>query len=127
MINSIGTWNWVLYDKYNSGQYTGINFYANNYSGSSPLLTSTVTTTANIWQYVTITRKGSTFTLYINGVSVSTETFAGAIDTGTPNGFQIGMGSAAAYVMKRYIEDFQFTKGLCKYSANFTPPIAEII
>ncbi len=49
-----------------------------SYHSSNPVVTSSTAVTAGQWAHVAATRAGSTFTLYINGVSVGTASFAGA-------------------------------------------------
>jgi hypothetical protein len=51
--------------------------------GSSYTVTDSGTPTLNGWDYLVLTRNGSTLTLYVNGVSVATGTANGALNTST--------------------------------------------
>jgi hypothetical protein len=54
------------------------------------IVTSSTTIAANTWYNATITRIGNSFTLYINGRSESTGTFAGSMNFNNNNGTYIG-------------------------------------
>ena len=54
------------------------------------ILTSSTTIAANIWYNATVTRIGNSFTLYINGRSESTGTFAGSMNFNNNSGTYIG-------------------------------------
>lgn len=81
--------------------------------------------TLNTWQHVAGVRNGTTYTLYVDGVSVATVTDATANPTANtapligrrwentlPNGFN------------GHIDEARITKGVARYTANFTPPTA---
>lgn len=83
---------------------------------------------ANQWQHHALTRSGTSWTYWIDGVVYYTFT-----DSGTPR--QLGwiwlgadggstVGSASASWWKGYIGGIRFTKGVARYSSTFTPPTA---
>jgi len=80
----------------------------------------------NAWQHVAVVRNGGTLTIYINGVSVATNTTLSTLslnDPGTsyvPN--IINQAAAANRGMQGYSSNFRFVKGTAVYTANFTPP-----
>ena len=90
------------------------------YSGSANnLLTSTAITT-NTWNHVAWVYNGTTLTGYINGVSGGTATPSFNI---TQNNCFIGrVGFAASGFMAGYVDELRITKGIARYTANFTPP-----
>lgn len=105
--------------------YSGnVTVWVNNYSGSVPLLTDPNLPPANSWVHYAVVRNGSSWTLYRNGTSVSTGTFSGVATTNTLS--QVGGNSEAggAYSMYGYLDDFRITKGLARYTTNFTSPTA---
>lgn len=73
----------------------------------------------NTWQHIAAVRSGTTLTLYLDGVNVgagfNTQNYTqqilgiGAILDGTHPSFG-------------YIDDVRITKGVARYTANFTPP-----
>lgn len=90
-------------------------------AGSARITGSGVT--LNTWSHVAVSRSGTSTRLFLNGVqtgSTYTDTnnyltparvWIGADDDGSPNAYFIG-----------YIDDLRITKGVARYTANFTPP-----
>ena len=80
----------------------------------------------NTWHHIAITRSGSTFTLWLNGVSQQTVTNSSAMfNTSTPY-VTVGNGDASAggfSPFTGYIDDLRITNGVARYTANFIPPI----
>ena len=89
-------------------------------------ITSSGTALNNAWSHIAFTREGNTFTLWVNGASEGTATFSGSLYWSPPNVY-IGSGndSAPSY-FTGYLSDFRITKGLARYTANFTPPASEL-
>lgn len=87
------------------------------------LLTSTATVTANTWNHVAFTRSGSTLRIFINGTI--DQTFTQNI-TMVDSGRALGIGWQTGYVngdtFYGYMDDFRITKGIARYTTNFTPP-----
>ena len=83
-------------------------------------LTSTVALTAAAFNHVAVTRVGSLFTIYVNG-KASAQTLAGG--SIPENGaFHIGKpGSVGTDVFDGYMAEFRWTKGMTRYTGNFTP------
>jgi hypothetical protein len=79
------------------------------------------TISLNTWSHVAAVRSGSTITLYVNGSSVATT-------NQTPNATSfayIGRVSSTSVpeVFNGFIDDLRITKGVARYTANFTAPI----
>lgn len=84
------------------------------------------TIVANAWQHVALTRSGSTWNLFMNGVLVGSG----------PETAPLGIANDVLYIgrdasrsansydrdFKGYIEGLRLTYGLARYTANFTPP-----
>ena len=79
---------------------------------------------ANTWYHLAFVRNGGVLSLYLNGVLQSS---AGAnVAPNTPTtGWSLFVGrfadSSPRYV-NGYIDDLRITKGIARYTANFTPP-----
>jgi len=78
------------------------------------------TISLNTWSHVAAVRSGSTITLYVNGSSVATT-------NQTPNATSfayIGRVSSTSVpeVFNGFIDDLRITKGVARYTANFTAP-----
>jgi len=84
-------------------------------SGSTPL-------TENVWHHIAYTRASGTHYLFLDGVLVGTSSGV-AQDYQESNPIYIGAynnGSATAFY--GYIDDVRITKGLARYTENFTVP-----
>lgn len=76
------------------------------------------------WYHIAAVRNGSTFTIYVDGTSRASTTNSSALYNAT-NNFTIGAESnTQAQYLNGYIDDLRITKGIARYTANFTPPTA---
>ncbi len=79
---------------------------------------------ANTWAHFAVTRNGTTFRAFVNGVSGGTVTGSSSIFHSTSNP-AIGIYlPTSLYPFNGYIDDFRITKGVARYTSNFTPPTA---
>ena len=79
------------------------------------------------WTFIAAVRNGSTLTLYVNGVSVATTTIGTVILNGSTLALiRCGAYQEASvfYYLNGYVDDLRVTKGIARYTANFTPPSA---
>jgi hypothetical protein len=85
---------------------------------------STGTVSPNTWTHVALVRNGSAWTLYLNGTSAWTGTSSATVVTRSTDIFRVGgpwpAGGPVDYV--GFLDDFRFTRGYARYTANFTPP-----
>lgn len=88
--------------------------------------TSTGTLTLNQWTHVAVTRTGNNFTIFLNGVLDSTYASAGG-SIGEQTSTSVGSFNSASYFFTGFIDDLRISKGLARYTANFTPPSATFI
>jgi hypothetical protein len=70
---------------------------------------------------VAVVRSGSTIKGYLNGTVLGT-TDANSATIGNINGAKVGSDASGASVYVGYIDDLRITKGLARYTANFTVP-----
>lgn len=94
-------------------------------AGSGVSLTDTTgALSATTWYHVAVVRNNGTLTIYKNGTSVAS---AASTVNVTPNTsvYPISIGKWVASTgenLSGYIDDLRITKGLARYTANFTPP-----
>jgi hypothetical protein len=93
---------------------------------SSNYGTFATTINTNQWTHIAAARSGAVLGAYVNGVG-STQTVTNAdLDKDNNNQLYIGRyhNSATAYDFTGYVDDYRITKGVARYTANFTPPTA---
>jgi hypothetical protein len=90
------------------------------YNGSGWQVLPLNATSLNTWFHMVYQRQGSTVTIYQNGISL------GNFISSTSYTFSDGaIGSLRNYAFDRwvgYMDDLRITKGIARYTANFTPP-----
>lgn len=91
-------------------------------SGTYNTLTSSAIST-NTWFHFAFVRNGTTQTMYINGTSVASASVTGAMNT-VIRSLRVGYQGGSANYLNGYIDDLRITKGVARYTANFTPPTA---
>ena len=74
------------------------------------------------WEYWALTRSGSTLRWFKDGVLDATGTNSANIQSTNP--FYIGYSGRYNAYFNGYIDDLRITKGVCLYTATFTPPTA---
>lgn len=91
------------------------------YDASGVQLSSTAIS-SNTWTHLAIARSGSTLKMFLSG----TEVFSGT-NTNSQNStgtFYVGRNAVNAFLYTGYIDDLRITKGVARYTANFTAPTA---
>ena len=97
------------------------------YSGSSEIgATQSGTVSNNTWYHVAYVREGSTFTLYVDGVAVSTATSSDSLNWNSGWKVEIGSGYGGANYFAGYISNLRICKGHAVYKSNFAPPTREL-
>ena len=77
---------------------------------------------SNQWVYVAITRASGTTRIFVNGIKDGENVNGGANNsTNTASIGEIWAGSGST--LNGYIDDLRITKGVARYTANFTPPV----
>lgn len=105
---------------------TGLRLFLYNtqirvFVGASQNIDVSAGTVNATWRHFALVRNGSTVTLYLDGSSVGSYSDSTSY-TGT---LTIG-GETTSYPWIGYIDDFRITKGVARYTSNFTPPTAEL-
>ncbi|MBA10728.1 MAG: hypothetical protein CMC73_05955, partial [Flavobacteriaceae bacterium] len=102
--------------------------------GSANKVTATWNSSINTWYHLAIVRdSNSTVAIYVDGTALSNVIYPTQTDTlfgdwndsrtGLPADLYIGQYDIYnSYPFDGYIQDVRITKGLARYTANFTPP-----
>ena len=87
----------------------------------------------NVWTHIAATRSSGTLRLFVNGIAVASqastkdENYALCpFQVGTQYVAQYGGFGSSNTTLNGYIDDLRITKGLARYTANFTPPTAAL-
>ncbi len=105
-------------------------------------LSTAVNLSLNTWYHVAAVRDGTTLKLFLNGQDV-TDTNTGnydwstinmSLDTGSIGQNKVRVGrilggsnpGAEVWYAVGYIDDLRITKGVARYTSNFTPPTAQL-
>lgn len=74
------------------------------------------------WHHVAFTRSNGTGRLFVDGILDGTLSMAGSSDTNMP--MYIGEIQSLGRYPKAWIDEVRISKGIARYTANFTPPTA---
>ncbi len=88
------------------------------YSDANPWLQAG-TVVANTWNHFALTRSGNLFTLYLNGIAVTSGTNSGTKSNLVT--YNIGAYGGSGGQFNGYISNVRVIKGLALYSGNFVP------
>lgn len=107
-------------------------FYMGGSSGGGFLLTGATSLSTGQWYHLAVTRSGTSVKIFINGTqdasgtSSYNEDWTGAgMKVATMEAYSISpaLGNSGATI-NGYIDDLRISKGVARYTANFTPPSA---
>jgi len=115
-------WSWSVVDDGTLILYTNGFIYSGTATGAVPL---------NAWTHVAMVRSNGSFQVYVAGVSNRPAGSVSIINNftnqtlwiGTTGGVASGPG-AGGDPFTGYIADLRITKGIARYTSNFTPPTA---
>ena len=127
----VSTYDPCFYTNHGDGDWNsagaGIRIHHQNviFGGSFQQINFSPAIQNNVWTYIAIVRSGNTITAYVNGVSqgsITRTTVVGdnsdrpalaTADSITTNGREW---------LNGYIDELRITKGVARYTSNFTPP-----
>lgn len=88
-------------------------------------IASTVTSNDGVWHHLAFVRSGTTCKFYVDGTAAATTvTTSASFDFGSAGATSIGSGLASDNWTNCYVDELRITKGVARYTANFTPPTA---
>ena len=95
-------------------------------SGNIIDFSRTLSMSANTWYHVAVTRSGSDFRMFLDGVQQGATYSNASSITARAVGIDIGaMTQNGAYVMNGWIDEFRYSNGDARWTSNFTPPTEE--
>ena len=118
LMQSSATYNQVFFQwMYGSGSGTDW-AYLNQTQGTRTALSN------NTWYHVAVTRSGNTWRLFLNGTQEDSVTQSDQLtDSGSTTRLgNYGPSGSASHGLNGYIEDFRITRGVARYTSNFTAP-----
>lgn len=120
-INFFASGDWTLLMNNSSSTGGEVGLYVANYSTSSPLLvTSGVSVRDGVWHHIAVVRNGSSWTIYVDGVSRATATWSGTV-ADVSGGPWIGKDQSFNRDYVGYISNLRVVKGTAVYTSAFTP------
>jgi len=108
---------------YINGEDTEI-LHANGASSSIGVGTAGNAVPNNQWTHLAFVKSGTTVKIYVNGTSTASGTMNVTFGRDSTN--YIGIEAGSSYPFVGYIDDLRITKGVARYTSNFTPPSAEL-
>ena len=123
-----------LYSNYNSFTAGSLSIFAGHGSantiayqvaiaGTFPAISSSTSIVYNQWAHIALVRSSGVVKLYVDGVERGSANFAGSLDgVGATTYIGTGGDSITNGVIKGHIDDVRITKGVARYTADFTPP-----
>ena len=79
--------------------------------------------TTNTWYHLAFVRYSNNLYLYVDGVQKGTAAYSSAVGTGATT--YIGCETGQGAFLNGYIDDLRVTKGVARYTTNFTPPTTQ--
>ena len=118
---------WTLSFNY-MGNYNNniLQFASYNGSTANLFLSSDTAFSAGQWTHIAVTRSGTTMKMFLDGTEVASNNSAGFDFALDQNPIHIGSRFSIEQYFNGYMSDIRITKGLARYTANFTPPTAAL-
>jgi hypothetical protein len=116
-LNRVGNWN--------GGNGFGLVLSVGNlhYDASNADYTSG-NTPVNTWTHLAVARSGSAIKVFKNGTVDLTVSSTATLQDGVLTTPALGVFDGTRFYFNGYIDDLRITKGVARYTANFTPPTA---
>jgi hypothetical protein len=104
---------------YNSG--STLFYFVNN----TPVITASSSLQVNVWQHIAVSRSAGNTKLFVDGTQVGSTFSDGTTYLASPP-ISIGSNTGGPTVnpLNGYLDEVRITKGIARYTANFTPPAA---
>ena len=76
----------------------------------------------NTWYHIAVARSGNSVRSFVNGTQVGSTYDATGKSYGIVTGTGVIAGHSAAYYLNGWIDEHRVSKGIARWTANFTPP-----
>lgn len=90
---------------------------------NTPIIEGVDTVAIGTTTHIALVRSGSTFSLFVGGVLQGQQTIAGALFASTAPVLIGAVNPTRVLGFNGKVDEFRITKGVARYSANFTPPV----
>jgi hypothetical protein len=100
------------------------------YANGTSYVSTAVTNTVNTWNHYALVRNSGVTKLYFNGNLVTDIGTSGAItDTTNYTGTYLVIGGyySTSYLWNGYIDELRITRGIARYTSNFTPQTTQFL
>ena len=116
--------NWALLDRHDDvNTKFSVAIYA--VAGNTLILQSTTDVVDGTWYHLAVTRNGSTFRLFVDGVEEATYTSTTAVSASAAiSGYIGGTVEGQSASSNGHVDEVRITKGVARYTSSFTPPTA---
>jgi hypothetical protein len=94
------------------------------YINGSIVMSGSTVIPLNTWAHVALARSGTSLKMFLNGVQEGT-TYTDT-NTYTQKPLNIGADYSGSYAFTGYIDDVRISKGVARYTSNFTAPTAQL-
>lgn len=104
-----------------------VEFYASADGVSWNLVTNLslgTTFTTGVWYHLAVTRQSNTFRAFRDGALISTLTGSGSVAVNSAFMQIGGRNDSGGSFFSGWIDELRITKGVARYTAGFTPPVA---
>ena len=93
--------------------------------GNGELIIATWGPSINTWYHIAVTRSGTDVKAFVDGTQVGSTATSSADMQGTA-AVRIGQHSSGGRYVNGWLDEVRISKGAARYTANFTPPAAEL-
>lgn len=91
-------------------------------SNNTQIVSGTHNMVINTWYHVAVVRRNNFFYLFVNGSVVGQA--SSTVLMGTGSGVYVGNNKTQGAVFNGYIDELRVSKGIARWTANFTPPLS---
>jgi hypothetical protein len=108
-------------------------YYSNNIEfalGGTAIISRAATVSNGTWYHMAVTRSGGTLRAFLDGVQQGATVTGNTSNLNVTNGFYVGILNSSFAPTTRtfagYLDDLRITRGVARYTTNFTPPTSQL-